>query len=190
MNPPHAFARPDRTRALPPVGAPYSPQHTRYDEGALYRYRDGAHQLSLFWPAPSAAEIAGLATAAVEFALYSADAAAFLLYRVAGVCEWSDVAFNIHLVPEAERELPEEPTGERARFILTLVNADDGLVKARRLVSLDKVMTQAIRHVMREQLAQPFDRAAYDRAVIAAHGRYPDGDAMAAAAEFMEAALG
>lgn len=186
----HSFPRPERLTALPPVGALYSPPQTQYAEGARYRYRDGAHQLTLFWRAPTADEIRGIAMAGVELALWSDGPAAFLLYKVAGVCEWSDVAFNLHLVPEAERELPQEPTGERARFFLTLVDADDGRIKARRLLSLDKVMTQAIRHVMRAQLAQPFERAAYDRAVAAARRRFPDGEAMAVTAEFMEAALG
>lgn len=186
----HTFPRPAPLPETRHVGERYSPSHERYDEGARYLYRHGAHELTLFWSNPSEAEVQGLRANPVEVGLYVQGPAAFLLYRIEGVCEWSDVAFNVHLTPEAERELPADPPGERARFRLILVNAGDGIIRAKRLVSLDKVMTQALRHVMTEQARAPFDRAAYDAAVRAAHARFPDPDAMVKAAEFQEAALG
>lgn len=186
----HAFLRPDVERLGPQVGDIYSAEHKRYDEGARYAYRDQAHDLALFWAGPTQAEIEGLRAQPIEVGFHANGPAAFLLYKIRNVCEWSDVAFNVHLVPEAERELPAEPAGERGRLRLTLVNADDGIVVAKRLVSLDKVMTQALRHAMQEQAAQPFNRLLYDAAVQEAHGRFPDGDAMAHAAEVVEATLG
>ncbi len=190
MSPVHTFRRPEVLPETRHVGERWSPEHERYDEGARYLYRHGAHELTLFWKGPTAAEIEGFRTRPVEVGLYVQAPAAFLLYKIEHVCEWSDVAFNVHLVPEAERELPNEATGDRARFRLTLVDADDGVIRAKRLVSLDKVMTQALRHTMHEQARAPFDRAAYDAAVRAAHARFPDSDAMIRAAEFQEAALG
>lgn len=186
----HTFTRPDLPADSRRIGEAYSPDHNRYDEGVRYLYHDGAHELTLFWPNPSAAEIKGLRDQPVTAGLYSHGPAAFLLYKIADVCEWSDVAFNVHLIPEDERELPQEPTGERARLILTLVDATDGIIKGRRLVSLDKVMTQALRHVMTEQARAPFVRPLYDIAVQETHARFPDTDAMAEAAEIVEATLG
>lgn len=186
----HTFARPAPLPDTRHVGERYSPEHERYEEGARYVYRHGAHDLVLFWNAPTEAEIAGLRSRLVEVGLYVQGPAAFLLYRIEDVCEWSDVAFNVHLVPEGERELPGEPTGERARLRLTLVDARDGVIRAKRIVSLDKVMTQALRHVMTDQAQAPFERAAYEAAVQAAHARFPDSDAMIRAAEFQEATLG
>lgn len=186
----HTFQRPEVPSDLPPVGAVYSATHDRYDEGARYTYHHGGHDLVLFWRGPSAREMAGLRDQPVELGLYLDAPAAFLLYRIDGVCEWSDVAFNVHLIPAAGRELPDEAPGERARFILTLVDADDGIVKARRFVSLDRVMTQALRHAMQAQAAAPFDPLRYEAAVQAVHARFADSDALAAAAEVVEAALG
>lgn len=186
----HTFLRPDVERLGPQVGEVYSAEHKRYDEGARYAYRDQAHDLALFWAGPTQAEIEGLRAQPVEVGLLGNGPAAFLLYKVRNVCEWSDVAFNVHLLPEAERELPNEPAGERGRLRITLVNADDGIVVAKRLVSLDKVMTQALRHAMHDQAAQAFNRLLYDAAVQEAYGRFPDGDAMAQAAEVVEATLG
>lgn len=186
----HTFKRPDDVLDTRHIGEVYSPDHERYEEGARYVYRHGAHELALFWSQPTQAEVDGFRTRPIDVGLYGQGPAAFLLYRIQDVCEWSDVAFNVQLLPATERELPAEPPGERARFRLTLVDADNGIVRAKRLVSLDKVMTQALRHVMAEQAAAAFDRAAYEASVRAAHGRFPDTDAMVRAAEFQEATLG
>ncbi len=186
----HEFLRPEVTHDTRQVGEAWSPEHERYDEGARYLYRKGAHQLTLFWAGATAQEVEGFRTRPIEFALYTHGPAAFLIYRIQDVCEWSDLAFNVHLVPEAERELPVEPAGDRARFRMTLVDAGDGIIRAKRLVSLDKVMTQALRHVMEAQARQPFQRPLYDAAVAETHTRFPDTDAMIHAAEFMEPALG
>lgn len=186
----HEFARPEVEGDARKVGEPYLADYTHYDEGARYTYYKEAHDLVLFWNRPSAAEVAGFRDQPVRVGLYVNGAAAFLLYKIDSVCEWSDVAFNAQRVPEAERELPNEPTGERGRLRLTLVNAGDGLIKAKRLVSLDKVMTQALRHVMREQMARPFVQPLYDLAIKETYAQFPDSDAMAEAAELIEATLG
>lgn len=186
----HTFVRPELPDDARRIGDAFAPGYGRYDEGVRYLYRNGAHELTLFWSSPSQAELDGLRDRPVTVGLYSHGPAAFLLYKIDDVCEWSDAAFNIHLIPETERELPSEPTGERARLIITLVDADDGIIKGRRLVSLDKVMTQALRHVMAEQAAAPFVSPLYEIAVQEIHARFPDTDAMVQSAEVVEATLG
>lgn len=176
--------------ATPQVGEVFDPAYNRYDEGARYAYAGEGHELVLFWQGPTAAEVEGFRLQPVEVGLFSHGPAAFLLYKIRNVCEWSDVAFNIHLVPEAERELPNEEPGDRGRLRMILVDAEDGVVRAKRIVSLDKVMTQALKHVMAEQLAAPFNRLIYDGAVQEVFGRYADSDALAAVAEVVEPALG
>ncbi len=172
------------------VGEVYSPEHTRYDEGARYAYNGGAHELVLFWPGPTPAEVEGFRVQPMEVGLFTHGPAAFLLYKIKDVCEWSDVAFNVHLIPQDERELPNETPGDRARFRLTLVDAENGVIRAKRIVSLDKVMTQAVRHTMRDQAASVFNRVIYEAAVQEVYGRYADGDALAGVAETVESALG
>ncbi len=185
----HTFQRPDVVVSGPQVGEPYDPNYSHYSEGARYLYSQGAHELTLFWTRPSSIEVEGFRAQPIDVGLYLNGPAAFLLYKIQNVCEWSDVAFNVHLVPEP-RELPAEPPGERARLRLVLVDADDGRVAARRLVSLDRVMTQALRQAMQDQAKQPFNRLLYDAAVQETHGRFADTDAMVPAAEVIEAALG
>ncbi len=187
---PHTFERPDFIAPEPKVGERWSEQHTQYDEGVRYVYRYGAHELTLFWTGPTVAEVQGLMGADIEVGLFTHGSAAFLLYKIKDVCEWSDAAFNVHLVPAEDRELPVESTGDRARLKITLVNAEDGIVQARRLVSLDKVMTQALKHCMQEQMATPFNRVLYDAAVTDVHSRYGDSDALVQVAEVVEPCLG
>lgn len=173
-----------------PVGEVFDPAYNRYDEGARYVYAGEGHELVLFWRGPTPAEVDGFRMQPVELGLFTHGPAAFLLYKIQNVCEWSEVAFNFHLVPEADRELPREEPGDRGRLRMILVDAEDGIVRAKRIVSLDKVMTQALKHAMAGQAAAPFNRLIYDAAVQEVFGRYADGDALAAVAEVVEPALG
>lgn len=182
----HQFIRPEQEGDSRRVGEVYSPEHRHYEEGARYAYANGAHDLVLFWKRPTPAEVIGVRDAPVEVGLYTQPPAAFLLYKIQNVCEWSDVAFHVQLLGPEHRQLPDEPTGERGRLRITLVDAEDGVIKAKRLVSLEKVTTQALRHVMREQAQATFVRALYEIAVQEAHARFPDTDAMAQAAEVIE----
>ncbi len=172
------------------VGEVFDPAYNRYDEGARYAYVNEGHELVLFWNGPTGAEVEGFRAQPVEVGLFIHGSAAFLLYKIQNVCEWSDVAFNLHLVPEAERELPKEEPGDRGRLRMVLVDAEDGVIRAKRIVSLDKVMTQALKHAMVEQAAAPFNRILYDAAVQDVHTRFKDSDALAAVAEVVEPTLG
>lgn len=184
----HTFQRPDFVPSEPAIGEAWSSEYTQFDEGVRYVYRQGAHELTLFWRGPTVGERQGLMQAEVQAGLFSHGPAAFLLYKIENVCEWSDAAFNAHLAPDMQ--IPQEPAGERARLKITMVDADTGLVAARRMVSLDKVMTQAVKHALREQSAAPFNRLLYDAAVQEVHGRYPDTEALVRAAEVVEPCLG
>jgi hypothetical protein len=172
------------------VGEVYSPDHARYDEGARYAYSGGAHELVLFWGAPTPAEVEGFRIRPMEVGLFTHGPVGFLLYKIKDVCEWSDVAFNIHMIPESQRELPNEEPGDRARLRMVLVDAEDGVIRAKRIVSLDKVMTQAIKRAMLDQAAAGFNRVIYEAAVQDVYSRYADSDALANIADVIEPALG
>jgi hypothetical protein len=186
----HSFQRPEVKPDARQVGTPWSADYQRYDEGARFLYQDEAYELTLFWKSPSSAEARGFAAAPVELALYSTPPAAFLLYKIAGVCEWSDVAFNAQRIPAADRQQPQEPPGERAHMRLFLVDADTGLIVARRLVALEKILTQALKNEFEQQFASGFNELLYDAAVQSAHARFADGDAMLKVADVHEVAHG
>lgn len=186
----HTFSRPAISDDPRQVGQRWSLSHSHYNEGARFIYHDGAYELTLFWSAVSDRETNGFRTQPLELALYEDAPCAFLLYRIDQICEWSDVAFNFHRMPETERSLPAEPPGERGRLLLFLVDCDSGLIRARRFAVIDKVMTQALRHSLLQQAETACDAIRYDATVVQTHARFPDSDALAKAADIQEYTLG
>ena len=160
------------------VGEIYSSKHTEYSEATQYCYYNGMHDLALFWSRPTLKEINGFLSQPVELALYVEQSVLFLLYRIVDICEWSDVAYNIHQLRADELAVPADAPGSRAVLQMTLVNADSGIILAKRKLSISPVMTQALRHTLLEQLQTPISRSEYEAQVQQAYARHPDSDSM------------
>lgn len=152
----------ERDGRLLVVGQPYIPGKVRWDEGVEYAWRGGGHELRLFFASPSAKEIRAIRKGMAEYALVVAPPVVLLLFRF-GSMEWSDAPYTIHLEGEQDRTPPPDVAGE-ARYLLTnlLVDAATGILQAIRVVSLSHTFTKALHAAIRDQLAAPFDRAAYD----------------------------
>ncbi len=170
------------------VGEIYSSNHSEYSETTQYCYYNGMHDLALFWSQPTLKELNGFLRQPVELALHVEQSVLFMLYRIVDICEWSDVAFNIHQLRVEQREIPMETPGKPAQLQMTLVNADNGIIVAKRMLSIGSAMTQAIRHTLQEQLALPCSRLEYEAQVKQAYTRYPDTDALLKNAWMMETA--
>lgn len=160
------------------VGEIYSSKHTQYSEATQYCYYNGVHDLALFWAKPTLTEINGFLNQPVEISHYVEGAILFLLYRIVDICEWSDVAYNVHQLRDEERELPADIPGSRDQLQITLVNADDGRILAKRLLRISPAMTQALRQTLQEQMQTPLSRLEYESGVQQTYARYPDSDAM------------
>lgn len=171
------------------VGEIYSSKHSEYSEATQYCYYNGIHDLALFWARPTLKEINGFLSQPVELALYVEQSVLFLLFHIADTCEWSDVAFNIQQLRAEEQFVPSEKPGSLAQIQLTLVNADTGVILAKRMLRIAPAMTQALRHTLQEQLQIPCSRLQYETQVKQAYARYPDSDAMLKNAWMMEAAI-
>lgn len=160
------------------IGEVYSSKHTEYSEATQYCYYNGMHDLALFWARPTLKEINGFNKQPVEIALHVEQAILFLLYRIVDICEWSDVAYNIHQLQATEITVPGESPGIHAALQMTLVNADTGIIVAKRMLSISPTMTQALRHTLLEQLQTPLTRAEYEAQVKQAYARHPNSDSM------------
>lgn len=170
------------------VGEIYSSRHTEYSEATQYCFHNGVHDVALFWSRPTLKEINGFLGQPVELALYVEQSVLFLLYRIVDICEWSDVAYNIHQLRAEEQLVPADVPGSRARVQMTLVNADSGIILAKRMLNISPALTQALRHTLQEQMQTPLSRAEYEAQVQQAYARYPDTDAMLKDAWMMETA--
>lgn len=171
------------------IGEVYSSKHTEYSEATQYCYYNEMHDLALFWARPTLKEINDFNKQPVELALYTDQSILFLLYRIVDVCEWSDVAYNIHQLKATEITLPDESPGSHAKLQITLVNADSGIIVAKRMLSISPVMTQALRHTLQEQFQTPLSRSEYEAQVKKAYTHHPDSDAMLKDAWLSETAL-
>lgn len=160
------------------TGEIYSSKHTEYSEATQYCYHNGVHDLALFWARPTLKEINGFLSQPVELALYVEQSVLFLLYRITDTCEWSDVAFNIQQLRAEEQIVPADAPGTRAKLQMTLVNADSGIILAKRMLNIGPAMTQALRHTLQEQMQSPCSRLQYESQVKQAYTRYLDSDAM------------
>jgi len=171
------------------VGEIYSSKHSEYSEATQYCYYNGVHDLALFWARPTQKEINGFLSQPVELALYVDQSVLFLLFRITDICEWSDVAYNIHQLRAEEIVIPNESPGIPGKLQMTLVNADSGIILAKRKLHISPTMTQALRHTLQEQYKQPVTRMEYELQVKQTYKRYADSDAMLKDAWITEMAI-
>lgn len=166
------------------VGQLYNDQRTTWPEAGQYQFRAGGHELLLFWRSPSEREVRDVARGDAEFALYVAPPLLVFLYRF-GRMDWSDAPYSWHLVPAAERTLPEpahlaEP---HALLSVVLVDAESGIIRSLRALSMQPAFTAALSLAIRDQAAEPWDTARYDAALAELYRRYPHSDNLAARAQ-------
>ncbi len=172
------------------TGQPYHPGRTSWPEAVEYNFREGAHELRLFFPDPSPGEIAGVESGPAEFALLAEREAIFLLFQFGGGqpgrgLPWSDAPYNWWLNPPELRTLPNPEPGpdERALLHVYLIDAATGILAAQRALTFSPAFTAALHAAIRRQARSAWEGpAAYDKALARLYRRYPVPAVMLAAA--------
>lgn len=167
-NPMHAYT----------VGELYNPSRTRWPEVAQYNYRGGEHELILFFNQPSPAEIRDVQKGEAEFRLFVQHDQIILVWRF-GRIPWSDAPYTIHRVPESERVLPQPPRdiqNLRVFLHIVLVDADSGVIRALRAITLSSEFTAALHAAILDQAALPWDAVGYDLRLRTIQDRYTSAD--------------
>jgi hypothetical protein len=144
-----------------------------WSEGAHYVYRCGGHELILSRRGVSDRLVAEIERAAVEFALVVDGPWLVLCYRIGDSPLWSAASpFNWHAMPERGRVLPAEVelapetyTRLWSTLWISLVDAEDGEVRARRAVALRPEFTAALNKAIRDQALEQFSGAVGDHAL-------------------------
>jgi hypothetical protein len=168
------------------VGKPYNESRRSWPETNQFLCRRGQFELLLFYNRPSESEVLQIRKAEVRFGLLPYREAIFLLYRF-GDAGWSDAAFSWWLHPEGDRTLP-MPAAEimaetRILLHIMLIGADDGLIKAIRLVTLSNPFTAKLLEAVRKQASEPWPGdAKYTATIQAAYSLWPQSRQMASAA--------
>lgn len=163
--------------SLVEVGQLYHPERTSWPERGVYEFRCGAHELLLFYNAPTAAEIAAVRRAPAEFKLYCTDDLIVFLYRIGDALPWSDAPYSWHLTNAADRVLPPQAGGHALLHII-LVDATTGIVRAQRALTFSPTFTAALRNAIQEQAGRAWDAAAYDRRLRSLYAKYTTTQAL------------
>jgi hypothetical protein len=166
------------------VGKPYPFGSPPYPEIPEYSYTSAGHQLQLFFNAPTAAEIRAVQNDPVELAVTVFEETIFLLFRFGAgeAIGWSDAGFSIHLVSPDRRALPDPPESAEARALIPiyLVDAQTGIVRALRVLTLPSQVTTALVHAIREQSRQAWSgEEAYRRKASDIYRQYSVKDLLA-----------
>jgi hypothetical protein len=166
------------------VGKPYLPCRGSIQPFARYNFLGEQHGLLLCLSQLNNSDVDAVREGEAEFALVVSRGVIFFLYHFGAAIPWSDAPYSWHLVPEAQRELPEMPATAETRALLSvvLVDADLNIVRALRTVTLSPEFTRMLHAVIRAQAARPWSAPAYDNALSAAYTRWKTSEAMLAAA--------
>lgn len=138
------------------VGKLYHANRTQWPENVEYNYRDGAHELRLFYLSPPPKKVADVQNGQVRLALYPYLDVIFFCFRF-GDQSWSDSPYNVNLVPAAQRQMPEDADTAAERRLLTtfLVDAATGILRAIRVVSMSPQFTRALHAAIWKQTGRP-----------------------------------
>lgn len=158
------------------VGEPFERGRGRWPQGAQYLYGRSGHELTLFVPSPDHRLIEGVRRGEARFALSVAGPVFYLAYRFEGARGWSDVPYSWHLQHHDARATPpdEVPREYRALLWISLVGADDGLIRAQRGVTLSPEFTRELHRAIRAQADAPFDPLECALAIAEASRERPD----------------
>ena len=126
-----------RRSNLRDVGTLYNPEKLKYAAGSYFDMSGEESTLELFWPSPSEDDIRKVQYGRATFGLwYSNYGDVYFLYHFEDD-PWSDSVFStMQLAPEKRIRPPKIYGHKRLNLDITLVDADSGIVRATRQVSL------------------------------------------------------
>ena len=162
------------------VGKPFVPGRDSLRASVEYSFRSGQHRLVLCFYNLDGQLVEAVQQGECEFALVVYHEVIFLLYRFGESMAWSDVPFNWHSAPEAQRELPAktESVESRASLQIILVDADRNVVRALRTVALSPKFVAALETATREQAEGAWHALRYDLRITEAYQTWPKAAAM------------
>jgi hypothetical protein len=139
------------------VGKLYISGKTQWPEASEYNYDADGHTIRIFLRAPTSKEIQGIKNGSIDLALHYADRIPTLLFRFGekgNTMPWSDCPFDWWLVPVERRQTPEPITNSLAALLsILLVDADTGILKAFRVVSMPTEFSRSLHDHILDQIS-------------------------------------
>lgn len=154
------------------VGQPFSERKSWRHNSFELRYASGLFLLQLCFPSPPEREIKAFSEGAMHIALYCEQNVIFFCFRINNCMDWSDQAFSIQLIHEEDRDIPD--TGNAyVPLSLVLVDADTGIIRALRMVTMTPLFASAFKKRLQIQKDTPFSREEHFATVERIYRRYP-----------------
>jgi hypothetical protein len=157
----------DRTLAEQPlvpvyrVGEPFRRGRETWPEGAQFSCNPGGHELTLFYSDICEKMVDGVRRGQAEFAIIVEHPVLVLAYRFGQSIPWGDVPYSWHVQPVSWRVVPALDQSPEARTLLwiSLVGAEDGIIRAQRGLTLSPGFTRTLHDAIRAQAMMAFDSA-------------------------------
>jgi hypothetical protein len=162
------------------VGKSYVAGRASIEPRVQYSFRAGQHELLLALSRLTEDELTAVRDGNAEFALFVYGLVIFFLYRFQPAIAWSAASYSWHLVPAAERQLPEPPATAETRALLSvvLVDADENIVCALRTVTFSPEFMRVLRTAITEQAAGRWDPEDYETHLHSAYLSWPTTEEM------------
>ena len=153
------------TKSMLPAARPYRVGELflcgrrRWPEGTQLVLAPDRIELTLFRREPTAGLLADVQRGEAELALIVDMPVIVLAYRIGEFGVWNDVSFCWHLQPTERRIVPGLGASSEARALLwiSLVDAQDGIIRVQRGMTMSPAFTFAFLHAVRAQAMRPFD---------------------------------
>ncbi len=146
------FATPSMLPAARPyrVGELFLCGHRRWPEGTQLVLAPDRIELTLFRREPTARLLADVQRGEAELALIVDMPVIVLAYRIGEFGVWNDVPFSWHLQPTERRIVPRLDDSAEARALLwiSLVDAQDGIIRAQRGMTMSPAFTSALQRTV------------------------------------------
>ena len=159
-------------------------------EAPHFNFDVGGPYLHYFYRDPTPREIRGARTGKVRFALVPAgEHTLFLLCRAEGLTKgWSDAPYALGVVKPDRRGILERQPHQGRLLLMTLADAQSGLLHALRQISLTPAFSAKLDELVEKQRAAlpRFSAEAHQAEIRAAYRRWPDPDSMVGAAVAVE----
>jgi len=141
------------------VGERFQRGRTSWPTCAQYGYGSGGHELTLFVADPTPEEIDDVRRGEAVFALTILGPVFYLAFRFGAAADWRDVPYAWHIQHVEARATPPATCSseDRALLWISLVGADDGVIRAQRGVTLSPSFTRSLHQAIRDQAEAPFD---------------------------------
>ena len=154
------------------VGKPFYEEGETFSEGyAEFNYYMNGHELLLFFDNLRNEEIKSVEAGPLEFGLFIYESIIFLVYKFSLIQRkekksivYGDAGFNINLVPENIKRIPELPRGNEHGFLhIILVDSSTGIVRALRGCTLSPKFTYKLHFEILKQQERSFNEEEHYR---------------------------